>query len=230
MRRSGFARGRHPLSPPNSGEGPKRLRLACSARLQRRTTAGKVGLYAALSLRAVLHPIAFPLSPSHRRVLLETSLSCCVARRVIVMMALLEASSAISSSHSPPRVEARTFSHSLLNLSENTASGLSSPTCSSSSSSQPSLYVAFKVLTLVNAFRERVKKHSQVRRKVRPRKVAEDFVQDFERQAFDEVDRYLGRKSKGSKALRRKQCDVKAPSVKGRFTWHDRSCQKGIER
>ena len=145
-------------------------------------------------------------------------------------MALLEASSAISSSHSPPRIDARTSSHSSFDLSENTVSDLVPSACTSSTSSQPSLYVASKVLTLVNAFRKRVKKHTQVKRKARPRKLAEDFVQDFERQAFDEVDRYLGRKAKGPRAFSHKRSDAKVPSLNPSITWHDRSCQESIGR
>lgn len=72
---------------------------------------------------------------------------------------------------------------------------------SSSSSalvSLPSLYVTFKVLQLVNTFRKRVKTRVQSTRRPKRKtstRVTEDFCQDFERQAFEEIDRYLGRKS-----------------------------------
>ena len=70
----------------------------------------------------------------------------------------------------------------------------------SSKTPSPSLYAAFKVLTLVNAFRKRVKTHSQISRKLRSRKTADEFCRDFERQAYDKIDNYLGREKKKSQA------------------------------
>ena len=67
------------------------------------------------------------------------------------------------------------------------------------SSSTPSLYVTFKVLQLVNGFRKRVETRVHATRI--PQKAstktatASSFCQDFERQAFAEIDRYLGRKT-----------------------------------
>ncbi|KAK3704016.1 hypothetical protein LTR37_014120 [Vermiconidia calcicola] len=67
-----------------------------------------------------------------------------------------------------------------------------------SSSPSPGLYVTFKVLQLVNSFRKRVKTRVQsewIPKKETWTRVAEDFCQDFEHQAFDEIDQYLGRKT-----------------------------------
>ena len=77
---------------------------------------------------------------------------------------------------------------------------------SSSSSSSPSLYVTLKVLQLVNTFRKRVQTRVQsgrILKKETSTRVAQDFCQDFERQAFEEIDRYLGRNT-GSHSQRKK--------------------------
>ena len=62
--------------------------------------------------------------------------------------------------------------------------------------------MTFKVLQLVNAFRKRVtRKHRDqaASKKVSP---AQDFCQDFELQAFDEIDRYLGRRTRHPKTAK----------------------------
>jgi len=60
----------------------------------------------------------------------------------------------------------------------------------------PSIYVTFKVLQLVNAFRKRItRKHTaRTTKKVSSRNTRDSFCQGFERQAFAEIDTYLGRK------------------------------------
>lgn len=74
--------------------------------------------------------------------------------------------------------------------------------------SPPSLYVTFKVLQLLNTFRKRVKTRVHTtqsrRRRQASKKVTEDFCQGFERQAFEEIDRYLGRKTAYPTLKRRK--------------------------
>ena len=97
---------------------------------------------------------------------------------------------------SPP-VPSHTCAHvsSFRDPSHSKSSSPSSP----STSESPSIYVTFKVLQLVNAFRRRVtRKHTaQASKEVSSRNTtAEDFCQDFERQAFDEIDTYLGRKTR----------------------------------
>ena len=101
------------------------------------------------------------------------------------------------SSQSPPSyLEA---SHSFPNNTRPCGPSHSSSTLAhSSSSSAPSLYVTFKVFQLVNAFRQRVKTRVQsdrLAKKGSRAKAAQDFCQDFEHQAFEEIDRYLGRKT-----------------------------------
>lgn len=71
-----------------------------------------------------------------------------------------------------------------------------SPSPSHSSLDSPSIYVTFKVLQLVHAFRRRVtRKH---REQAASKKVssARDFCQDFERRAYEQIDCYLGRKTR----------------------------------
>ncbi|KAF2721936.1 hypothetical protein K431DRAFT_61912 [Polychaeton citri CBS 116435] len=76
--------------------------------------------------------------------------------------------------------------------------------CSSSSSSlssSPSLYATFKIFQLVSSFCRRVKTRVSNQRYQGPPKkegarlLQDDFCQEFERQAFDEIDKYLGRKT-----------------------------------
>jgi hypothetical protein len=64
---------------------------------------------------------------------------------------------------------------------------------SSSPSPTSSLYLAVKVRSLVNAFRKRANRRSQT-----ARRKADDasFCRDIEREAYLEIDRYLGRKSR----------------------------------
>lgn len=72
----------------------------------------------------------------------------------------------------------------------------------------PSIYATFKVLQLVNAFRRKItRKHSaqaSTKKLCGKQTSAEDFCQDFERQAFEEIDRYLGRKTRGRSSKPRK--------------------------
>ena len=67
-------------------------------------------------------------------------------------------------------------------------------TLSSSPSPNSSLYLAVKVRSLVNTFRKRAKRHAHTGRGRR----ADDtsFCRDVEREAYREIDRYLGRKPK----------------------------------
>jgi hypothetical protein len=73
---------------------------------------------------------------------------------------------------------------------------------SSSSSPKSSLYLAVKVRSLVNAFRKRVNRRSQT-----ARRKGDDalFCRDIEREAYLEIDRYLGRKSRPNNAKRFKE-------------------------
>ncbi|KAK6441691.1 hypothetical protein LTR95_002082 [Oleoguttula sp. CCFEE 5521] len=72
----------------------------------------------------------------------------------------------------------------------------SSFTKTSSSSTPPSLYAATKLLALVNGFRKRVKAHSQL-------ESGTGIASEFERQAYEQVDRYLGKGPRGVKAKAR---------------------------
>ncbi|KAK4546916.1 hypothetical protein LTR36_001648 [Oleoguttula mirabilis] len=92
----------------------------------------------------------------------------------------------LGTSHSfPLRTSTRSASSS-------SASALASPT----SSPSPFL-LTLRILRLVNILRKRVKTHVHARRpkKATSAKVRQDFCQEVERQAFEEVDRYLGRKN-----------------------------------
>jgi hypothetical protein len=60
---------------------------------------------------------------------------------------------------------------------------------SSSPSPRASLYLAVRVRSLVNVFRKRVKRRSRTA----VRKKAVDACWDIEREAYQEIDRYLGR-------------------------------------
>jgi hypothetical protein len=62
---------------------------------------------------------------------------------------------------------------------------------SSSPSPGSSLYLAVKVRSLVNAFRKRAKRRLQT---VRRKADNASFCRDIEREAYSEIDRYLGRK------------------------------------
>lgn len=55
------------------------------------------------------------------------------------------------------------------------------------------MYLAVRVTSLVNRFRKRVKRRSQTARK---RTDGNLFCRDIEVEAYCEIDRYLGRKSK----------------------------------
>lgn len=68
---------------------------------------------------------------------------------------------------------------------------------SSSRSPKSSLYLAVRIRSLVNALRKRVDRRSQT-----ARRRADDalFCRDIEREAYLEIDRYLGRKSRHNNA------------------------------
>ncbi|KAK5170403.1 uncharacterized protein LTR77_004991 [Saxophila tyrrhenica] len=73
-----------------------------------------------------------------------------------------------------------------------------SPELTTTSSSSPSLYVTFKVLRLLDTFRTRVRKRVRSDRRVKKatsKRTTKAFCQGLERQAFEEIDRYLGRKT-----------------------------------
>lgn len=113
-------------------------------------------------------------------------------------------------------------SHSFPN---STASRTSSHSSSASAlASSPSLYVTFKVLQLVNSFRKRVKTRVQSNRRLKKEtstRVAQDFCQDLELQAFQEIDKYLGRKTTARSrktvypnSIRRSNGAYEVPSLK----------------
>ena len=96
----------------------------------------------------------------------------------------------------PPRLMPVSDRQSSFGPSELKSSVLQ-PLSSSSPSSTSSLYLAVKVRSLVNAFRKRANRRSQT-----ARRKADDasFCRDIEREAYLEIDRYLGRKSRHSSA------------------------------
>ncbi len=65
------------------------------------------------------------------------------------------------------------------------------------SPSSTSLYATFKVLQLIHTFRKRARTHARQSRAPRTKKttLTQAFCQDLEYQVFEEIDRYLGRKS-----------------------------------
>ena len=69
----------------------------------------------------------------------------------------------------------------------------------SSPSPSSSLYLAVKVRSLVNVFRKRVRHRSQTARR---RADDASFCRDVEREAYREIDRYLGRKPKHNRGRR----------------------------
>lgn len=99
--------------------------------------------------------------------------------------------------------------------------------------STPSLYVTFKALCLVRQFREKVKTRVQAaryRKKTAPRTVAaaEGFCQEFERQAFEEIDRYLGRKTSNPYYSKRKAL-AEEPSTRTGKAFKEKEPSKRIE-
>lgn len=103
------------------------------------------------------------------------------------------------SSHSHLLPVETTYSFSDLLPSRESASQLPSSTTST-----PSLYVTLKVLQLVQTFRKRVKTRVQDTKTKPSKKVADEFCLAFERQAFEEIDKYLGRKIVHSRKTLRK--------------------------
>jgi hypothetical protein len=96
------------------------------------------------------------------------------------------------------RVPSRSCSDSDSTYTASSPSALAS--LNSSSPSPPSLYVTFRVLSIVNAFRKRIAKIAAAKntktRKVKIHsRTRKDYCSELERQAYDEVDRYLGRKT-----------------------------------
>ncbi|KAK5124707.1 hypothetical protein LTR85_001420 [Meristemomyces frigidus] len=119
----------------------------------------------------------------------------------------------------------RTPSRSALSSS---ASALASPT----SSPSPFL-LTLQIVRLVNTFRKRVKTRVQARRpkKATSAKVRQDFCQEVERQAFEEIDRYLGRHSHRHHPQRKGQHGVKhSPSPTGIVTEATSLPKKSIDR
>jgi len=92
----------------------------------------------------------------------------------------------LETSHSFPDV------HTLSPSLSSSSSALASPTPSPS----PFL-LTLRIVRLLNTFRKRAKTrvHARHPKKVTAAKGRKEFCQDFERQAFAEVDRYLGRKT-----------------------------------
>ncbi|WPH02546.1 Hypothetical protein R9X50_00541100 [Acrodontium crateriforme] len=146
---------------------------------------------------------SFPNSPSN--VTHATSLSC------LPPMSTSASTSLSSSSPSPSSSDS----------ASETSYELTGPTASVRTTSPlPSLYVTFKVLRLVNAFRQRVKTRVRSRVSKRPSPKSEhDFCQVFEHQAFEEVDHHLGRNKahrhwKGVHALTTLKRDYPVPRGK----------------
>ncbi len=85
-------------------------------------------------------------------------------------------------------------SHARTSLSSSPSPDLTTPPA-------PNLYVTYKVLQLqrklLDRFRKRVRtrRSDRVLKKETSTRVTRDFCQDLERQAFEEIDRYLGRKT-----------------------------------
>ena len=73
---------------------------------------------------------------------------------------------------------------------------------SSSQSPKSSLYLAVRIRSLVNALRKRVDQRSQTARR---RADDASFCRDVEREAYLEIDRYLGRKSSHNNAEKVKE-------------------------
>jgi len=71
------------------------------------------------------------------------------------------------------------------------------PLSSSSQSPKSSLYLAVRIRSLVNVLRKRVDRRSQTARR---RADDASFCRDIEREAYLEIDRYLGRKSRHNNA------------------------------
>jgi len=57
------------------------------------------------------------------------------------------------------------------------------------------VYAAFKVLQIVRSFRKRIKTQSRPTKAATPKRVAYGFCQQYEAEAYAEIDRWLGRKS-----------------------------------
>lgn len=67
---------------------------------------------------------------------------------------------------------------------------------------QNSLYLTFKVAQLISSFRRRVKTRAlshAPRNNVSTKKVQTELCQEFERQAYEEIDEYLGKRKKTSR-------------------------------
>lgn len=84
-------------------------------------------------------------------------------------------------------------------------------TLPSSPSPSSSLYLAVKVRSLVNTFRKRAKRRSHTARGRR----ADDtsFCRDIEREAYCEIDRYLGRKPKHNRGQKLRERTKKAVAL-----------------
>lgn len=121
-------------------------------------------------------------------------------------------------------------SRSVSDLRKTSQSSSSSAALASSTSSSPSPFLlTLRIVRLVNTFRKRAKTrvHARHPKKETSAKVRRDFCQAFERQAFDEIDRYLGRKTAhplrkgrkdggyGSPLLERTALDSDLTAVKG---------------
>ena len=92
--------------------------------------------------------------------------------------------------------------------------------CPSPSDSQPSIYVTFKVLQLVHVFRQRVTRKLRANRQATRNAsstnsvhVDGEFCRGVERQAYDEIDRYLGRKTRSSKGKKLGRAGTSCSSV-----------------
>lgn len=97
-----------------------------------------------------------------------------------------------------------------------TLSSSSSPslTLLSSSPSPSSLYLAVKVRTLINTFRKRVKSRPQTSRK----KFGDrSFCRDLEREAYSEIDRYLGRTQRRARNRKSREGATRAFTTSNTF-------------
>ena len=124
----------------------------------------------------------------------------------------------VSLEPSPPRlmpVSANLFSFGPPELKSSVRQPLSS-----SPSPTSSLYLAVKVRSLVNAFRKRANRRSQT-----ARRKADDasFCRDIEREAYLEIDRYLGRKSRHNNAGKAREGVKKVVAVQDGVARVDRA-------
>lgn len=150
--------------------------------------------------------VSMPFPPSFSHSSIMASLSCASTQPCAHVSSFRDSShSKSSSSHSPSTLES------------------------------PSIYATFKVLQLVNAFRKKVtRKHTAQAKtkKVSSRDTitADDFCQDFERQAFEDIDRYLGRKTRNRRERKPRKVTEDTARPCCAVDFGDVPAEKSIER